>query len=420
MDRQYLEQVILDQHQKISKLKEGYQRNKLQEVSNLVKHKINIVVTGHRRCGKSIFLLQWMNKYYDSDFYYLDFSDDRLVDFKTQDFQTLYELFLENFGEKDIFYFDELQGKKYDWNKFVNRLYSEGKRFFITGSNAEMLSKEISTYLTGRHLDIMLYPFSFKEYLEFNSFNKDYKSTVGKIAVAKHLDDYIKQGGFPEVVVYKTPDLLENIYQDVINNDILNRYHIKEEIEFKKMALFLISNFAKEFSYTSLKNNFSLGSTHTAKKYVSYLASTYMISELQKYDYSSKKQENNSKKVYCIDTGLINKIAFSFSENIGRLYENLVFIELQRQNKKVYFWKDRQNREVDFLIADRNKVSSLIQIAYDLTNSDTKDRELKGLLSGLQEFKLKDGIIITKTLDKTEKIGNKTIRYVPLWKWLLE
>jgi uncharacterized protein len=420
MEKQYLEQIVLDQKERLNKLKEGYPREKLSNISNLIKHKINIVITGHRRSGKSTFLLQWMNKYYNSNFYYLDFSDERLVDFKTKDFQLLYEIFLENFGEKNIFFFDELQGRKYDWNKFVNRLYSEGKRFFITGSNADLLSKEISTYLTGRHFDIMVWPFSFKEYLGYNDSNKNYKSTSGKVETIKYFNNYIKQGGFPEIVVYKNTDLLENIYQDVINNDILTRYDLKEEVQFKKMALFLISNFAREFSYTSLKNNFNLGSTNTSKNYVSYLTNTYLLFELTKYDYSLKKQESYSKKIYVIDTGLINKLAFAFSENIGRLYENLVFIELKRREQNIYFWKDKLNYEVDFITLEKNKVTSLIQVVYDLSDPKTKEREIRGLISGLKEFKLKEGIIITKDLEKEEKIDNKIIKYIPLWKWLLE
>ncbi len=420
MEKQYLEQIVLDQKERLSKLKQGYLREKLSNMSDLVKHKINVVITGHRRSGKSTFLLQWMKKYYNSNFYYLDFSDERLIDFKTNDFQLLYEIFLELFGEKEIFYFDELQGKKYDWNKFVNRLYSEGKRFFITGSNAELLSKEISTYLTGRHFDIMLFPFSFKEYLGYNNYNKNYISTTGKSEAIKYFNTYIKQGGFPEVIVYKNIDVLDNIYQDVINNDILTRYNIKEDVEFKKMSLFLISNFSREFSYTSLKNNFNLGSTHTAKNYVSYLTNTYLLFELSKYDYSLKKQESYAKKIYAIDTGLINKIAFGFSENIGRLYENLVFIELKRRDKNIYFWKSQLNYEVDFITVDKNKVTSLIQVVYDLSNLKTKEREIRGLLSGLKEFKLKTGIIITKDLEKEEIVEGKIIKYIPLWKWLLE
>jgi len=181
-----------------------------------------------------------------------------------------------------------------------------------------------------------------------------------------------------------------------------------------------MANISKEFSYNSIKNLFNSGNSNTIRNYIYYLSNAYLLFELNKYDYSLKKQENYSKKIYCIDTGLINKIAFSFSENKGRLYENAVFIELKRRGKSIYFWKDKSDYEVDFLITDKNKVTALIQVSYDLSNPKTKEREVKALLSGLNEFKLKEGVIITKDLDKDEKIDNKIIKYIPIWKWLLE
>lgn len=419
MNKEYLAQVVLDQNNRLKKLYEGLPREKLEEITSFVNHKINIVVTGHRRSGKSTFLLQWMNKFYKTDFYYFDFSDERIQDFKTTDFQILYEVLLEQFGVKKIFFFDEIQGKP-NWDKFVNRLYTEGNRFFITGSNAELLSKEISTYLTGRHFDIAIYPFSFEEYLRYNKFEENPKTTEGKVKIKGHLNEYIKKGGFPEVVVYNNSDILSSIYDDVINKDILNRYKIADENTFKKLALFLITNFSKEFSYTSLKNNFDIGSTHTAKKYVSYLTNAYVLFELNKYNPSLKKQEKTAKKIYCIDTGLINQIAFKFSENIGRLYENIVFLELLRRNKEIYFYKTDLNWEVDFIVQDKNKIVSAVQVCYDLSDSKVKEKELKSLLYTCDKFGLKEGIIITNDLSKDEKINNKTIKYIPLWKWLVE
>lgn len=415
----YLKQVILDQQKRISKLQLGYPRSELELVKSLIKHKINIVVTGHRRSGKSTFLLQWMNKYYNGQFYYFDFSDDRIVGFGTEDLQQLYELFLELFGNKKIFFFDELQGK-FEWNKFVNRLYSEGYRFFITGSNADLLSKEISTYLTGRHKDLLLYPFSFKEFLGYNKYSEDIRTTEGKAKAKRLFSKYLENGGFPEVVVYGDRAILNEVYNDVINKDILSRYDIREESTFKKIALFLISNFAKEFSYTSLKNNFQLGSVHTAKNYASYLSNAYLLFEVNKYDYSFKNQETYAKKIYCIDHGLINELTFSFSENKGRLFENVVFIELLRKNKKVYYWKDDTNREVDFLIVDKTKVVELIQVCYNLEEKTTKEREVASLIKAMAEFKLKKGFILTEDFEKIETHGGKKINFVPLWKWLLQ
>lgn len=419
MNKEYLTQIILDQNKRLEKLPEGLIRQKLSKITSFITHKINIVITGHRRSGKSTFLFQWMNKYYKDKFYYFDFSDERILDFTTKDFQLLHEVLLEQFGEKKIFFFDEIQGKP-NWDKFVNRLYTEGCRFFITGSNAELLSKEISTYLTGRHFDILIYPFSFEEYLRYKNFKKNSKTTEGKTEINKHLIEYIKNGGFPEVVVYNNSEILSSIYTDVINKDIINRYKIIDETTFKRLAHFLITNFSKEFSYTSLKNNFSMGSTHTAKKYVSYLVNAYVLFELNKYDPSLKNQERAAKKIYCIDTGLINQMAFKFSENLGKLYENIVFLELLRKGKKIYFYKADNGLEVDFLVQDKDKIISAIQVCYDLTDIKTKERELKSLLYACDKFGLKEGTIITNDLENQEKINNKIIRSIPLYKWLIE
>jgi uncharacterized protein len=420
MNKDYLERIILDQFEDLNKMDLGLSRDKLLELDKHIKSKINIIITGVRRCGKSTLLLQIMNKYYKDNFYYLRFADERLSDIQIEDYQKIYEVFQVNFNKNNIFFFDEIQGKP-KWDRFVNRLYETGNKFYITGSNSELLSKEISTYLTGRHLDVELYPFSFKEYLDYKKINTDYRYTKNLIKIEKELNNYLKMGGFPQVVVENNLALLEEIYEDIINKDVLLRYNLNEVSIFKKIALFLISNVSKEFSYNSIKKMYNLGNSDTVRNYVFYLTNSYLLFELPKYDYSLKKQETYSKKIYCVDTGLINKLAFSFSENIGRLYENLVFIELKRRNKNIYFWKSQLDYEVDFLILEKNKVTSLIQVVYDLSNNlKTKEREIKGLLSGLNEFKLKTGIIITKNLEKEEKVDNKIIKYIPLWKWLLE
>ncbi|MDD3976118.1 MAG: ATP-binding protein [Candidatus ainarchaeum sp.] len=419
MDKDYLERIILDQSEDLKQIDLGLPRDKLLDLDTQIKSKINIIITGVRRCGKSTLLLQIMNKYYKNKFYYLRFADERLSDIKIDDYQKIYEIFQSNFNMNNIFFFDEIQGKP-NWDKFVNRLYETGNKFYITGSNSELLSKEISTYLTGRHLDVELYPFSFKEYLNFKKINLDYRYSKNLIKIEKELNNYIKIGGFPQVVVENNLVLLEEIYEDIINKDILLRYNLNDVAIFKKIALFLISNISKEFSYNSIKKMYDIGNSDTVRNYVYYLKNAYLLFELPKYDYSLKKQESYSKKIYAIDTGLINKLAFSFSENIGRLYENLVFIELKRRNKRIYFWKDKSNYEIDFIILEKNKVTSLIQVVYDLSDLKTKEREIRGLISGLKEFKLKEGIIITKDLDKKEKIDNLTIKYIPLWKWLLE
>jgi predicted AAA+ superfamily ATPase len=419
VDRSFLEFVVSDQFDSLKAKDKGFSRSALLELSDFVAHKSNIVVMGHRRCGKSTLLFQIMEKFFPNAFYYLNFADERLNDFEAKDFQVLHEIFIKKFGEKKTFFFDEIQGKP-GWNKFVNRLYENGCKFFITGSNSELLSKEISTFLTGRHLDFVLFPFSFKEFLGFKGINRTVGSTKEKAVVLKALDEFIAKGGFPEVLVYGNMDVLEKIYEDVINKDILVRYKIKDEKTFKDLALYLVSNSSKDFSYNSLKKQFNLGSSNTVKSFVYYLTNCFLLVELNRFFYSLKRQEMAPKKIYCIDTGMINKMGFKFSEDKGRLFENLVFVELLRRKKNVFYWKDANKKEIDFLIVEKNQPVQAIQVCADLSNEKTNQREIAGLLSALNEFKLKKGQIITYDTEKIEKHENKTIQYIPLWKWLLE
>jgi len=303
----------------------------------------------------------------------------------------------------------------------VARIYETKKqKFIITGSNSELLSKEISTYLTGRHIDIELFPFSFKEYLEYNKFDLDIRVTKNKINILNQFKKYLEKGGFPEVVVNDNTSFLENIYLDVIYRDIFNRYKIKEQEMFKKIAQYLISNCSNEFNYSSIQKIYKdIKSKNTIKKYITYLTNTYTLFELNRFNYSLKNQESYNKKIYCIDTGLINKMAFKFSENLGKAYENLVFIELKRRSKEIYYYKNLKNQECDFIIKEGLNIVEAIQVTYDMSDIKTKEREINGLLACLNEFKLKEGIIITDNLEKEEIIDGKKIRYIPIINWLL-
>jgi len=418
MDTENLEFIVLDQWESLKKRDIGFPRDLLNKMERLSRFKINIVVTGHRRSGKSTFILQIMNKYYKNKFYYLNIADERLNSFSADDFQKLHEIFIKNFGKRKIFVFDEIQGVP-SWNKFVNRMYENGYRFFITGSNAELLSKEISTYLTGRHLDLTIYPFSFKEYLNFHKIRSNVKSTYDKAKILNAIDKYIKYGGFPEVVVYDAPELLENIHDDVITKDVIIRGKIKEIKNFKELELYLISNIGKEMSYNSLKKQFGFGSVNTVKGYIYLLTNAFLLFEVNQFAYSKKKQEILPKKIYCIDTGMAYKMGFRTSRDYGRMIENLVFIELKRRYKNIFYWKNKKHKEVDFLIFENHKVTQAIQVCTDVNNKQIKEREESALLLALTEFKLDKGIIITKDLYKTVNISGKKINYIPLWKWLL-
>ncbi|MFH0970546.1 MAG: ATP-binding protein [Candidatus Diapherotrites archaeon] len=384
-----------------------------------MRHKSAVVVTGVRRCGKSTLLFQVMDRFFSKGFFYLNFADERLNDFETRDFQVLHEILIKEFGDQKTFFLDEPQGKN-GWNQFVNRLYENGYKFFITGSNAELLSKEISTYLTGRHMDFPLFPFSFKEMLSFRNAGKTIRSTQDKVQIESAFEKYMEKGGFPEVWTQENTDILVKVYDDIINKDILVRHQVKDQKTFKDLALFLISNCGKEFSYNALKKQFNLGSPNTAKTFVGYLTDAFLLIEINQFDFSLKKQGFLPKKIYGIDTGLVNKMGFRLSDDNGRLLENIVLLELLRQNQKVFYWKDDKQREVDFLIIEKNKVKEAIQVSFELSDAKTKDREITGLISAMKKFNLQTGTILTRHTEKSEKADNKTIHFIPVWKWLIE
>lgn len=415
MDRQTLISIILDQ-------KEYY--NNIQFIPRLENLNISFgkeitVISGIRRCGKSTLLQEIRLKNDESD-YFLNFDDERLIQFKVEDFQRLYEVFIELFGEQSTFYFDEIQNIP-NWERFVRRLYDSGKKVYITGSNASMLSRELGTHLTGRYIQYELFPFSFKEFLAFNniSYNKDdLFTTSGKSKLKKWFNNYFKWGGFPEYLQSKNREYLKSLYESILYRDVLVRNKLTNEKEILELMYYLSSNVARLSSYNSLKKIIGVKNASTVKKYLEFLQNTYLIFLVNKFDFSLKKQLQNPKKFYLIDNALTNELGFHTSSDNGYLLENLVFIELKRRRKQVYYFKN--NFECDFLIREKNKISMAIQVTWSIENAQTREREINGLLKAMELFNLDGGIILTENSSEEVKINNKTISIRPVWQWLLQ
>ncbi|MFA5993926.1 MAG: ATP-binding protein [Parcubacteria group bacterium] len=411
MDKNILQQIILDQRGSFEKQKKVVLR-KFPE--DLIRNKKITVISGVRRSGKSTLLKELAARY--ENYYYFNFEDERLLDFSAADFNVLYELFLSMYGEQKTIFFDEIQNI-FGWEKFVRRLFEEGYKIFVTGSNAKLLSSELATSLTGRYLKIELFPFSFGEYLVFNGFlPKKVYTTNEKAKLVNYLKKYFDYGGFPEVVLSQSEEELKQLYQDILIKDLIVRFKIKDGKSFRELALFLLSNSGTKISYNNLKKILNFKSVTTVKKYVELLESAYLNFTISKFDYSLKKQIVNDKKVYSIDTGLISHVAFSFSENRGRVLENNVFLELKRRDEEVYY--DFGKKEVDFLLKKGRIITMAIQVTTEL-NKENRERELAGLTEAMQKYDLKEGFVIT--MDQEENIKNKTgvIRIIPVWKWLL-
>jgi len=369
------------------------------------------IISGVRRSGKSTILKQLKERFGGV---YVNFDDERFVNFKIDDFQTLYELCLEIFPHK-FFYFDEIQNIP-GWERFVRRISESGENIFITGSNATMLSKELGTHLTGRYIMFKLYPFSFKEYLIFNKITLTDMTTKQKAMLKKQFSNYLSEGGLPEYLSTKNKDYLKSLYESILYRDVMARYKLTKEKTLKELIYLAANNLSKEISFNSIKNTLGVGSTTTISDYFSYLENTYLLFLLPKYKYSLKKQIQSAKKLYLIDNGLAKQLGFSFSENSGKLLENQVFLELKRRNKELFYFQEKN--ECDFLVKEKNKITEAIQVCYEI-NQNNKEREIKGLIKAMKEFKIKEGIIITLNQEETIKKDNLTIKIIPAYKWFL-
>ncbi|MBI2136302.1 ATP-binding protein [Candidatus Woesearchaeota archaeon] len=421
--KELLKEILLERQKKLeeSMKKDFVARNKLNEIKDLIGIKHCIILTGIRRCGKSVLLTEIMDKFYTKYFYYINFEDERLLKFDVNDFNMLYETCIELFGSKKTFFLDEVQNIA-GWERWVRRMYDDGFKFFITGSNAKLLSKELGTLLTGRQVSISLYPFDFYEFLSFHKIDfkkEDIYLTEKRALIIKKFNEYINDGGLPEYLESKRIEVLQDHFNDIIQKDIVERYGIKNIKQLKELANYLITNTGNLSTYNSLKKANNFQSVNTIIKYVSYLENTYLVFTVPYFSYSLRKQAANPFKAYAIDPGLRNAISFTFSRDIGRIYETIVAIELKRAKKEVFYWKNVLHEEVDFVVKKGNKAEQLIQVCYNLNDVNVKKRELNAMIKASDELRCNNLLIITDEHEHEEKIADKKIKFLPLWKWLL-
>ncbi|HLC88914.1 MAG TPA: ATP-binding protein [Candidatus Nanoarchaeia archaeon] len=414
-----IKEILVTQRETILNKKYGIERAVLQEVASKLKLPQVVVLTGLRRSGKSTVLRQLIKKHYhDEDFYYLNFEDERLFNFPANEFNRLYERLVGLYGKKKTFFLDEIQNVP-NFETFVRRLYEEGFKFIITGSSATLLSKEIGTKLTGRHVDIVVRPFSFQEYLKLKEVKIDpeavYK-TETKIELEKYFEEYLVKGGMPEYLLYNDPELLTRAYEDTVLKDIAVRYRVNNVVVLKQLYSYLINNFANKFSYNSLKKFIAINSVNTFKKFIAYLEETYFAKTINKFDYSLKKQIINDKKFYVLDNGFISVLSKKMTKDQGWLLENLVFNCLNKADEVFYYSGER---ECDFLVVKNREVIQTVQVC-DALNEENRGREIAGLTEAMKKFKLHEGLLLTRTQEEEITFGRKKIRVKPVWKWLLE
>jgi len=414
---------ILEENKEIAEIS-MVEREKKKNIKDLLPTDEILIITGVRRCGKSYLLISLL-KELEGNILYINFEDDRFLGFTTADLEKVYNSYIEIMNPKGDIYFllDEIQGVE-GWEKWVRRMYDSRKlRFILTGSNASLLSPEIATTLGGRSIQMELFPFSFKEFLSAKEFSPRY-FTDSEISRIKHfLNEYLESGAFPKISLkekdFEKASILSSYTDTIIYKDIISRFEIRDVENFKQFTNYLVTNIGSPISYYKLKNLFRIG-VETVKNYLFYLETAFIVFNIPIFSYKVKEQLQYPRKIYCIDNGIVTNFSFRFMENKGKLMENLVFVELKRRGKEIYYWKSRQQEEVDFVVKDGLKVKELIQVCYDIEDKNTKKREVKALLKAMKEFNLKEGLIITWDLEDEEEVnGRKIIRYTPLWKWLI-
>lgn len=420
MKKEFLKNVILDQKELIeSHIKSGniIDRDGLVQCSKFIAHPNTLLISGLRRAGKSIFshILLKEKKYA-----YINFDDERLIRFKTEDFNSLLEACYELYGDCDYFLFDEIQNIK-GWELFINRLRLK-YRIIITGSNARLLSSEMATHLTGRFDTYTIFPMSFSEYLHFQSIPLEYKehhTTREKAQYGVIFESYLRCGGIFEYYKFGK-EHIRSLFSSIISKDILSRNIIKFPVELEELAVYMVNSFASKISVNKIANMLGINSPHTIREYIKYLESTFLIFSVNKFSYKLKEQSSAFRKMYITDNGIIDSLLFDFSANKGRLLENLVAIELKRrsgqQNFTFYYWSNYVN-ECDFVIKSGRKIISIYQVCYELTEENQR-REFAGLIEAGREFNLNEGIVLTMFQEETRSINSFTIKIEPVWKWL--
>jgi predicted AAA+ superfamily ATPase len=421
MDKSVIGQILLEQEKARTTAAIVVEREQLATLDSLVPLPHVVIISGVRRCGKSTLMRQILKKHYGDDGVYdVDFEDERFVNFTVDDFNTLYETLIELYGLKNLFFFDEIQNIE-NWELFIRRIHREKNKVFITGSNASLLSSELSTRLTGRHIVVELLPFSFREYLKFHqvAYNKQsFLMTQEKALLKRSFNAYLEDGGMPEYLEHKNPLVLQNVYENILYKDVIVRYEVKDVKAIRELTLDLLSNIGTPLSYTRLKNNLHLGSVNTVKNYILYLENAFLIFTLDRFSFSLSQQHLLQKKVYAIDTGLVKQIAFHFSKKQGRYLENIVYLELRRRYKDIFYYKTEDNLEVDFLVREGSQIVLLIQVTESLHDPKTREREYKALLKAMKELNVERGLILTEEEEPADP-AHAQIEVTAIYRWLL-
>lgn len=377
--------------------------------SNLIK-----LITGPRRVGKSTQALLMLK---DKNFAYLNFDNNSLLE--KWDANLVMKLLEDVYPNYEYILLDEVQNLD-AWDLWVSELYRMGKNLVITGSNARMLSSEMATVLTGKYIPIKMLPFSLEEFYDWNKLDLRMLKPEQETDSLVLRDDYLRNGGYPETVAARqlTKSYLDTLFDSIIWKDVAKRHKVRNVTDLNNLAMYLVSNICNYVSASDLTTELGLSSVNTTKKYMDYLHEPYLFFYLSRYNNKLKLMKKAPRKVYVVDNGFITSKAFSLSDNLGHLLENQVFIELLRRGydieKTMFYYRSRNDKEVDFVLRNGTRIERLIQVCYDMSEQKTEKREVGSIIECAGELKCQNLVIVTNSDKRTIMKDGYKIDVVPI------
>ncbi len=431
MDKLLLQSLIVSHRERFLADRGLVTREIVAEIEPFLKQKEILFLSGIRRSGKSSILslvarnLISKGLIKQNQVLSINFEDERLIRFGVEDFESLYQAFIEldNPEGKKWLFLDELQVIP-GWERWVHRMYEfEDVKMFITGSNSSLSNSVLSSALTGRNRELRIYPFSFREYLGMNGATEvtehDLLSTEKVARLKREFTAFSRLGGFPEVLKSYDVSIVDSYFKDIMHRDVITLHQIRNAREIRELCLYLITNSGNLLSYEALRRMLQVKSVSTIRNYLEILKEVFLIQSLPRYDFSIKKQIFNPDKYYVTDIGFYQSLGFRFSENMGQILENIVLHQLIRDHDDLYYWSSASGKEVDFLVREKTVLTEAIQVTYDL-NPENRDRELSGLISAEKELGISKLTILTHDQEEQIQLGQYIIQVTPVWKWLLK
>ncbi len=417
-----IEKVLLEQQDELKALGKDVLIHRPEEDFINLKSKLAQVVIGVRRSGKSTLCFNALKKA-KVQFAYANFDDERLEELGTQDLDKVLQILYKIYGKFDYLFLDEIQNID-GWPLFVNRLLRQRIHVLITGSNAKLLSVELASHLTGRHHKIELFPFSFKDWCMIKGLDYTRLTTKNRGLISKAYEEYFHQGGFPELISgeEKPKEYISTLIDNIITQDIKKRYNIRNIDALKRLAHHILNETPTIIVKETLQNTINIKSEQTLSNFLLYLNQTYLISTIKKYSTKSTIRTRGEKS-YAIDVSFMDKRENAFSgENLGWRLETIVYLELLRRKagteKDIYYYQGR-SAEADFVVCDGNKTLAVYQVSYDITNSKTRKREIKGCIAGAKATKCNNIFLITDQETEIIEEQEYTIQVIPIWEWLV-